>query len=499
MALDPQLFQGLSDFGLSQPSQSSSVDNSFGGGGLQDLLGSNAILDEAAKSKVLDEAIAQAQGQPSPSLTDQLKSPGGLLALLGTIAAGAVGGAPAAAGFGLGSLSGASAATEAKAAQQRKAIDELIKQRDESQKRLADSQTRMATIFNTNPEAFVDPATGEQKIPPEVLGFYMTGTPTEIFATSRRAANRRDTLWDKRYELLTKRLETAPTLDDRKAIVGSLFRLLDFPQDPALAESLAAAPPDKFPVDLANMYMKYGGETGLNAIIQAGEQGLPLYDPRIAKLIQYRDPDNAGKTTPSDRFLQLAQEINAWSSDPANLDRMREIRQENEQKGEGAISIAIAREVLGGRRGDFDTYMHEASLRGPDELAAIQANLKQQLGQYSLGIGMAGIDKLPFIQNMTDEERAAWFWQNAQAMTDAQQQQARDERAKQDLQLGNDIAGRIRKELTTGSAEANQFAKEILGLALTRATRPDGSVDWARYEQEARKITDETIKGALAE
>lgn len=498
MPLDPRLFQGLSDFGLSQPSQSSSVDDSFG---LEELLTGNSILDEAAKAKVLEQALSETQGREVPGVLDRLKSPQGLLALLGTIAAGAVGGAPAAAGFGLGSLQNAGVATEAERSQKRAAIDDLTERLEKTQDRLANAQQRVATIFNTNPEAFVDPVTGEQKLSPEVLGFYATGAPIELFATSRRAAQRRDDMWSKRYDLMTKRLEGAQTREERETILSGLFRLMDFPQDQELLEALASAPAEDFPVDMANMYLKYGGETGLTAIIQAGERGLPLWHPEIARLIQYRNPDvdGGGKRTPADRFLELVQEINAWSTDPANLDRMREIRTEHGKAGEGAVSTAIAREVLGGRRGDFDIYMDEAELRTPDVLASQQAMFEQMQKQYQLGIGMAGIDKTPFVRGMTDEERSAWLWRNAGEAVEAQRQAERDEQAKADLGIANGVVGRLRKDLKVGPAEANQFAQEIMRLALTRATRPDGSVDRARFEQEVRKITDEAVAGATTE
>jgi hypothetical protein len=495
--MPPYNFMGLSGLGMTQPSASSSVDNAQGQDMLKELLGGgNQILDETAKSRVLEQVLAQQNEQPTPTALDKLLSPQGLIALLGTLGAGAAGGAPAAAGFGLGALSNAGVAAEADRAQKRKAIDELEKSLEQSQDRLDKSRNRIATLFNTNPEAFVDPTTGEQKIAPDVLGFYTTGTPVELFATTRRALNRNDDATLRRHNLLTDNLKSVTDPNDRRVVLDAIFQNMGFKAPAELTTTLANATPESITPEVANTILKYGGSSGLDALIAAGEQHKSPFDPAILRMVRWQDPDvTANKVTPSDRFVQLASEINAWSSDPANLDRMREIRSENESKGESAISIAIAREVLGGRRGDFDVYRDQSGLHDPNDLGAVMQQFKLIQEKYKMGVGLSGIDKLPAIRNMSDEEQNAYFWNLAVDAHEAQIQQQRDAQAKQDVGLANQAAIRLQKELGVGPAAAAAAVKAIAKAALTRATRRDGSVDRAMYEQEYNAAVQEAIDG----
>lgn len=497
--MPPYNFMGLSGLGQTQPSQSSSVDNAQVPNILQDLLGGgDKILDETAKSRVLEQMLSQTQAQPTESALDKLLSPQGLAALAGVIGAGALGGAPAAAGFGLGSLQGAGVAAEADKAQKRKAIEELEGLYEGSQERLEKSRNRIATLFNTNPEAFVDPVTGEQKIAPDLLGFYTTGTPIQLFATTRRTMDRRDNEWAKRHDVLSSNLEYVMDPQARKSVIGAMFQNMNWAAPPEVVDALANASPDNITPEAASLILKYGGASGLDALIAAGDNGWSPFDARTLRMVEWKDPEaSARKVTPSDRFVQLADEINAWSSDPANLDRMREIRAENESKGEDAVALAVAREVIGGRQGDLTIYRDEAEIRDPNVTAGIMAEFKSIKDKYKLGVGLSGIDKTSFIQNMTDEEQNQYFWGMAEEAYGARQQKQKDDQARVDLGLLNGVTTRLQKEYQVGPSEAAQASKDIGAIAMRRATRPDGSVDRVRYEQELRKVTEEVMAGAL--
>jgi len=494
---------GLGNLGLTQPSVSSKVDEASEPDMLGKMLGGpNAIMDDTARAQLLESMLAQTEAAPTSSMLDQLMSPRGLLALLGTGAAGAIGGAPAAAGFGIGALGGAEAATQAELATKRKAIEELNKRYETALDQLDKSRQRVATLFNTNPEAFVDPVTGEQKVSPEVLGFYATGIKMPLFATTRRVMERRDEAWAKRNDLFTTALGKSHSPDEAKKILQGFFINMGYNAPDELTDTLAQSYGTQgWEQSTADSILKYGGSSGLDALIAAGENGWSLHDPRTLRMVEFKNPESsADKITPNDEFLRLANEINAWQADPANLEMVRATRAESATAEE--FSRKIAQEVLGGREGDLRVYLHEAALKDPSEFNGIMANYKMLQDKYKLGIGISGIDKLPSVRNMTDEEQQQWIWGMAEDAYRAQQQQLRTSQANQDAAMANSTAVRLQKEAGLGVQQAHAVSKAILDDAMKAATRPDGRVDMARYQQEVKRLADEALaqfKGKAAQ
>jgi hypothetical protein len=494
---DLNSFLGLSGLGLTPPSTSGNVDNAAQGDTLlQQLLAKGnptSMLDETGKSEVLQKAISQLQGTKSPTLKDELLSKRGLASLAIALGAGAAGGAPAAVGAAMGGLQGASDASILAESQKRKAIAELTDQNDKLQSRIIDQQKNVATMFNTNPEAFVDPKTGQQTISPEVLGYYATGQQIPIFASTRRQLNQFDKNKEQAYNLLTDRLKTASP-DDAKKIIQSTFTLLNYKAPDDLVDSMArgAAAGDKWTPEVLDQYFRFAGETAMDAFHSATQNGWGPFDPRVVSQLQFRDPDaSSHKLTPSDRALQLAQEINDWQQDPANLETLRKITMGS--KSAEDKSVKIAQEVLGGREGDLRTYLHEQGLHDPTDWAMLMNNYNAVQNKFKLGIGISGIDQLPMFRSMTPDQQTQWLWQQAQNATDAQRQSMADDQAKQTVAQVNSVAERLGKELKLAPNVAGKTAADIAQLALNNSTSPDGRVDYNRFAQELKKLTDEAI------
>jgi len=98
---------------------------------------------------------------------------------------------------------------------------------------------------------------------------------------------------------------------------------------------------------------------------------------------------------------------------------------------------------------------------------------------------------------MTPDELNAWLWSRAQANRDTQRQTVRESQARQDATLANDSASRLQKEVGLGVQQAHSVAKAILEDAVAASTRPDGTIDVGRYQQEVRRLTDVAINQFL--
>jgi hypothetical protein len=372
---------------------------------------------------------------------------------------------------------------------------EAQKQRDDALNRLDKSHQRFTSLLQSQPELFLD-ANGNQTISPDVLGFYATGTPTPIFASSKRALEQRDASWAARNNLLTQSLKDSKSVDDAHKIVDAFFTNMGYQAPPEVSDAIArSAGTKEFTPEVMNTFFRFCGETALDATIQAKENGWGPDDPRFLSLLQFRDPDQStNKVTPSDRALQLSQEINAWQRDPANMDTLRAIAQQSKTAEEK--SVKIAQEVLGGREGDLRTYLHEMSLHDPSDWAMLNANFNAMQSKFKLGTGLSGIDQLPMFRNMSNDEQTQWLWQQAQHATDQQKQAQTDEQAKQDTAAVNGVAERLGKELNLAPDLAGQASASIAQLALQNSTRPDGRVDRVRFAQELKKLTDQAIAEA---
>ncbi len=485
---------GLSDFGLTAPSASSNVDTPASADVLGELLGKNEVFDAQSQVNLLDQYMAGVQGQENPGTLDRLKSPQGLLALLMAGAAGAVGGPAAAAGVGAGALTGANAARQAQATAQREALEVAQKQRDDALGRLDKSHQRFTSLLQSQPELFMD-AEGNQTVSPEVLGYYATGTPTKLFATTKRALALKDASWASINKALSENLEKSTSVEDARKIVDAWFINMGYQAPPEVAEAMARnAGTPQWTTEAMNTLFRYGGATALDASITARENGWGPFDPRTLGMISFRDPDvGTNKVTPNDVALKLSTEINAWQQDPANRETLRKIAAESKTAEEKSLKVAQA--VLGGREGDLRTYLHEMNLHDPENWRMNQANFNMLQGKYKLHIGLSGMEDQNF-QKLSSEEQAQYLWSEAQRITDEQNQQKSDEQAKQFTVDSNETATRLTKELGVSPDIAGAESARIAKLALDASTSPNGDVDWVRFKQEIKKHTDAAIAEA---
>lgn len=286
---------GLSDFNLSGNSQSSSVDETLGSTGLKDLM-KDSLLDEVGKARVLESQLhGLNQAQPHSQL-DILKSPGSLATLIAGIAAAASGKPEArAAGMGaiMGTLQQAQVVNEAERTQLSKAREQATDALDKSLDRQDKIRNRMATIYNTNPEAFQGP--GGEAPDPVALGWYLTGsTNFPIWTNTRRVLNERRESWGKQTDVLMEGLKNAPDAAAARTLTGAMLSHLDMKNpDPALVESLVQAyGTPKEDNELWKAYMTHFGISARDAMMFAVQNNLGPKDPQVLRFLK-PDPSQA--------------------------------------------------------------------------------------------------------------------------------------------------------------------------------------------------------------
>ena len=329
--------KGLSDLGLMSDTQSSAIDN---GPTLDDLLfNSDSIVDNTRKIAQIEEA--QAAG-PQSGFMDQLKNPRVLIPLLAALAGGIATKNPGlAAGGALGALQGADQNAQTEGDEYMKALE---KSKKEAQDELEKTRNRLATLFNTNPEALV--AADGSPLSPQLVGWYLTGTPVGLDTSARRNAEQRGTRWTKKMDLLLDGVKTAATLDDAKSLVTqSLVHLGDTSPEPATVETLARAAfedPSKFDYTFAARLLDLGPNAG--AILYGAENGLPLSHPDVLRLVKLYPKDAGGdsKETVPDRQLKLMDRVTEWTLDSRNSQLVSDIRSKAPTTKDAAVALAEA-------------------------------------------------------------------------------------------------------------------------------------------------------------
>ena len=480
-------FAGLSDLGMLQPTQANKSDDINKADMLAQLLeNSSALYDELGKARVLDQQYNNMAAQKTPSTLDRLLSPEGIARLLGTAGAAAIGGAPAAAGFGLGSLQSLDAAAEADRAQKRLAMEELNKQRDKVQEQLDKSRNRFTTLLQSQPELFIDPETGKQTVSPKMLGVYATGEPIPLSPTAKRALKAADDQDERRYTLLNERLAVAPDVDSRKAILRGMFQILKSPMDEGMISALASAKPEEANKLTAELIAKYYPSVATDVFIQASELGVPYTDPRVVKLLKgnYKDPDTdtAGKETIPDVAIQAGKRIALWQKDPANAELNRKFKEEAITPTE--YSLKLAEEVLGGDRDQFDAYRAAFKLMDPKDLQMTTTAFGDVKEDNATADAYSGYEHLDERMKMTPEEKDRADWDKARERVKASKQAVKDQQAGLDLETATAAVAKLQKSLKMPRAAAQAKTVEIMRDAKNKATRPDGTVDRKRYDQE---------------
>lgn len=419
---------GLSDFGLSAPSESNSVGTDkqplevLLGGGLD-----NKLLDDVAREKILRQRMADLASQDTPGLLDRLKSPQGLLALLGTVGAGIAGGPGAAAGFGVGSLEGMSEAKAAEESLRRKSMEDISKRLDDTEERILKRNQMFATALQQAPDQFIDPKTGELSAPPELLGYYAYGVPIKVNPGTKRTLDQRDDRWKQRMNLLEDALKNTTDLGDARILTKSLFQHLgeDNP-NPDEIESLARSyGSPEFEDNLAATLLRHGGQTALDAMVYAGENNLPLHDPEVLRRIKAEDPSKnaAPSQVLNQRFLDLMDKVRKFEQDPTNAQLVSKLRQEAKTPEEARRQIAEQALVDAA-----DVGFYEQKIGGMPSFvrSQYQAAYNSTVGELALARTVRGAQSIEQLAQLPEGDfrrmAADMAWKRIQENEDAVQQ-----------------------------------------------------------------------------
>lgn len=482
---------GLSDFGLTNQNDSTSIQ---GGPGLEQLIaelnnmGTSAVT-EAQRGQALEEKLAGQGG-----LLEKLKSPKGIALLLGALGVGAAGGgASGAAAFGLGAAGGLSQDVE----KEKKGLQAALA---DSDKKLESIQQKFSTAFNTNPEAFIDPDTGQPVVDARVLGWYMTGTTIPMYPQTRRLMNQRDERWKSRMEVLTGALEDADTKEDRRNLTGAVLRQLQWFDPPAeVVNSLVnAMGTDDFDQAFAATLVRHGGQTGIDAIIRAGEMGLPLQHPEIMRGVQFRS--DTGSTTPSQelnqRLITDMEIVNKFSVNPINAEFVKTVNANNAP--DDARKIIAEKALEGEGTGEIDFYIDRVNAMGPKDF-------DQLMKAYSIGSSkrrivdtMRGVNDTTLKEqiNMSDEEYRNFEIGEAQQFIGDAQDAARQSVAVQIASQRNTIAQQIQASLPgLGVEGVYSLLNQVMAAALEDAKKDaDGAVNRADFDRLLKIYAEKAIK-----
>lgn len=494
---------GLGDLGFLKPTMSNKSDDINKVDLLAQMLDdSSEMYDEVGRARVLESQMEKLQAQEQPSLLDRILSPEGLISLLATGAAGAIGGPAAAAGFGLGRLGGMDAATEADKAQKRKAMEELSEQHEKALDRLDKSRQRFTTLLQAQPELFIDPATGEQTVPPKLLGFYATGEPVALSALTKDAIEQTTAAREKVHATLTTRLETAASDEDARTILKAMFTNLKSPVDDGTLEALVQARKmGTLEAELANVIAERYPRVAAEVFMFAGDNKLNLWDTRIAKMLtgNYVDPDAADgddDVSVSDEFLRIGKKIADYQMDPKNHPRIAQLQSEATSPME--FSLALAREVLP-LDPEYNIYRREARLYDPKDLEATFKQFGEVKQDNQMADGISGYEQLPTRRAMTQQEKDQADWRTARERVIAGKKAAKKNQANAELSVVAKQQARLQSGTKMTPREAGAMMLELAKAAKAKATRPDGLVDQTHFEQELSRLVDEKIANKPSE
>jgi hypothetical protein len=465
------------DFGI----DTTAISNATGPlqrGSLADLL-QNLAMQPAVEANQLQQAIQEAQGQQGPSLLQRLLSPAGALIAAGSILAGKEGGLPAAAAFGLGGLKGIENQQILEEEAQAKAIADLQKQRDDALDRVEKTQQRVSTMFNTNPDAFIDPETGEPTVTPETMGLITSGFPIRIFPQTRRKLEEADAAQQARHDVFTEALQNTDNVADARQIIDGMMGNMGWTGVPeGVKDSLARAMgTDNWTPTMANIIAQ-NATNAPDVFVFAAENKLPLEDYRVLQRIDWREKA-LDMPTLAEQNLLLVQRYNEWLQQ--NPQEAGEVRRESPTDLDflrGTVDRAFADEPGSGQqlKQFFDVNETEA--------VALMQSYQEVLDSNELASMLAGYKELPAIQNMTDEERARYYMNMALELTEAKKQELLRGQATQDAAWVSSIEQQLRSEFPDlGPGNIATIKTKMFERARDAAVQPDGRVDRARFEQ----------------
>ena len=371
---------------------------------------------------------------------------------------------------------------EGQAAQEADIAAEL----DKSEARLDKSRNRLSTMFNTNPDAFVNPD-GTPVIDEKILGWYLTGTQIPIFPQTRRLLTQRDARWSQRMDLLTDALGNATDPSDRRNLTrawANQAQWFDIP-DEVVESVVNAQDPADFNNALYGHMLRYGRETGLAAVVWAGENGFGnnLQHPEVQKRVEY-------KTDTNDDFLpsQLKQKrglddldiINQYTRSPINAEFIRKTREANPEQ----VATRIIREQALSSIGEEEVNWYESwvNSQNPQQFRRYNDAYDQISSELTLAETVRGAQGLKNTLDMTDEEFQVLKQELTAERVGASEDGARRSAETQRLQRENDAAGTIQREFP--KMEINNIYKivsEVGDYAEIKARKEDGTIDAIMY------------------
>lgn len=491
-----ELGNGLSDFGLTSPNDATSVDS---GPSLADML-SDAVLDETATAKQLSAKIDEAGAAEAPTLIDKLLGPRGLALLAGSIGVGLGGGGlGGAAAFAAGGAKGTQGVVAAERSAQNAAIEKLEGDLEKSQARLDKTRNRIANVYNTNPDSFLNPD-GTPAVDARVLGWYVTGTDIPLFPQTRRLLNQRDERWSKRMDVLSEALENTDNAEDATNITRAMMRQLQwFDADDATVQSIVnSIGTEDFDATFAGILFKHGGASALDAMIFAGEEGLPLNHPEVLRRIDFRTQDEDGGQPPSQvlnqRFIDAMDAVNTFEQNPINAKFVQETKQGNTP--EEARKLIATQALADTGSAEVDFYLDRVNAFAPQDFQRFQSAYSQISSKSSLVDSVRGGTSLKEKLGLTDQEWANLKAEQAQEVVAQGEKAARLSAANQNAVLNNQAAGKINGALPNLGVQAVYgLVDKIAEAAAAQAKKnPDGTIDRADYERLFNAFTASAIQ-----
>ena len=482
--------KGLGDFGLVTPSQGTNAADQLGG--LKDILGSD-LISEAEKSKMLTQQIGQLQGQDSSGFLERLLDPGVLLSILGGGVAAAAGAPIVGAGLGIGGLQRHQLLGAVEDQQRAKGIEELKDERDKADKSVEKMRGRIERMLVANSELFVGP--GGEVPDPDVLGYLVTGADLPVFPQTRRVESRRDKQWDAKFKFLSGALEQAELPQDKAAIIPHMLELLEWKDAPqGLVENLAfSLGTPQWDQAWASTLFRYGGETALNALVFAGENGLSLQDPQVLRMIQFTGDDALQPSQViNQRVLDLIAEMNEWQKQ--NPEQALTIQDSAQNKAEEIKLMTEA--AFAGRTADQALFLDKQNVpTGMDMSTLLRAYsmADKNLGLLNL---VAQANNFDDLSKLSQQELENYKMNTGMNIISGAINVAAQSVAKQQAALRNRKMVEVGKALPNANDETIRIILNItMEGARERAKKtPDGLIDVADWERHIDSLLPEVLK-----
>lgn len=473
----------LSTLGTTKPSQGSSV-------GTSPFVGRSQINDERRLQEVLAAQIQElASSETESPLKRILTNPAALAMLLGGGAAAAFGGDTGkaiGAGIGMGGLQGA----QSQAQQERQAkidqAEKMLAQREKSMGREEKARQRIATAFNTNPDAFIDPLTNVGP-PPAELGYAITGSDQfPMYADSQRIYARRLKEWEEQVATVMYGIKNSTDPAEVARLTSMHLDLIGFKgtqeeRDTVVSGLASTVGTDKFDTAVHNMLMNQFGASGLRAIRYKHEKKVEWDDPALWRLVTPSPKSSQvddEKKAKAAKFLKYADQ---WELDNPELVQQIYDAAATPQLAQEAVILAAAK-LSGVYTGNDSAGLAKTlGFRTPQLMGPIASARKKVAadGKFArtttIGAQItSAMGKTPEQLDAEDLEKASQEVDNQIAM----------QREKSGMALVTSMTTTKNRILAIlpGHPLAGKMASDIVLEALAASQKPDGTMDVARYE-----------------